>query len=260
LAALLLGQWQASPFMDLKEVNVNGTLYTGGADINSQIIVNQGTILKGTGTINAPTIVSGTLSPGNSIGTLYYNGSLTLSGTLIIEIVQTAGDNSRISSTSTVDVTGATIQILPNSGTYTVGTQYTLLTSAGLTGTPSLSMPASFLGELSYPNNSIVLTLLRVPPIPVPPLNPPPPSTFNGRIVNNQFLTQTEIMSVLRWTPPVDSSQIVSYQISRNGIVIAVVPTSGPNIYYDHNRKKNTSYIYTIVSLYARGFQSYQLL
>ncbi len=142
---------------------VNGTLYAGGAGINSQVTISQGATLKGTGTIKAPTIVSGTLSPGNSIGILYYTAPLSLPGILTIEIAPTAGDNSQISSTSTVDVTNGTIQIVPDSGTYTVGTQYTLLTSTGLTGIPSLVMPTQFLGELSYPNNSILLTLLKVP-------------------------------------------------------------------------------------------------
>lgn len=236
---------------------VNGTLYAGGAGTNSQVIVSQGAILKGTGTINAPINVSGTLYPGNSIGTLYYTAPLTLSGILTIEIAPTAGENSQISSTSTVDVTGATIQIVPDSGTYTIGTQYTLLTSVGLTGTPSLSMPAQFLGELSYPNNSIVLTLLRVPTPPKPPTSsPPPPSTFKGRIVKKTYLHQTVITSVLRWRPPIHSSKIVSYKISRNGVVIAIVSASCPRVYCDRNRKKNTSYTYTIVSLNARGAQS----
>ena len=114
---------------------VNSTLYAGGAvDISSQVTVSPGATFKGTGTINAPTTVSGTLSPGNSIGTLYFSAPLTLPGTLNIEIAPTTGDNSQISSTSTVDVTGATIQIVADPGTYTVGAQYTLLTSMGLTG------------------------------------------------------------------------------------------------------------------------------
>ena len=232
---------------------VNSTLYAGGGGIISQVTISLGAILKGTGTINAPTAVLGNLSPGNSIGTLNYNAPLTLSGSLSIEIGPTAGDNSQISSTSTVDITGATIQIVADSGTYTVGSQYILLTSTGLTGTPSLLMPTQFVGELSYPNNSIVLTLLRVP---TPPIPPSPPSTFNGNTVSNRYLTQTDITNVLRWRPPVASSQIVSYKISRNGVVIAVVPASGPSVYYDHNRKKNTSYVYTIVSLNAGGAES----
>lgn len=233
---------------------VNSTLYAGGTGINSQVTVSPGAVFKGTGTINALTNILGGLSPGNSIGTLYYNAPLTLSGTLTIEIAQTAGENSQISSTSTVDVTGATIQIVPDSGIYTVGAQYVLVTSAGLTGMPTLLMPPYFVGELSYPNNSIVLTLLRLPTS-----LPPPPSNFNGKVVKNQFLTQTEIANVLRWSPPADSSEIVSYQISRNGVVIAVVPASDPNVYYDHNRKKNMVYIYSIVSLNDRGTQSSSL-
>ncbi len=148
-------------------LDLNGTLYAGGAGTDSQVTVIQGAILKGIGTINAPTTVSGTLSPGNSIGTMHYTAPLTLSGLLSIEIAPTSGDNSQISSTSTVDITGGTIQIVPDPGTYTIGAQYTLLTSAGLTGTPSLLMPPQFLGELSYPNNSILLTLLGVPPVPI---------------------------------------------------------------------------------------------
>jgi autotransporter-associated beta strand protein len=142
-------------------LTLNGTLYENGSSIDSQVTVNTGAILKGVGTINARTTVSGILSPGNSIGTLFYTAPLSLSGTLVIEIAPTANDNSKISSTSTVDITDGTIQIIANPGTYTAGTQYTLLTSTGLTGTPSLLLPAQILGELSYPGNSILLTLLN---------------------------------------------------------------------------------------------------
>ncbi len=163
-------------------LTMNGTLYAGGAGGNSQVTVNQGAILKGTGTINASTTVSGTLSPGNSIGTLSHNAPLTITGTLAIEIAPTAGVSSQIASTSTVDVTGATIQIVPQPGVYTVGTQYTLLTSTGLTGTASLSMPAQFMGELSYPNNSIVLTLLSAPI---------PPSSSSNLVVSSSGMPTT---------------------------------------------------------------------
>lgn len=232
---------------------VNSTLYSGGAGANSQVRVNSGAILKGTGTIKAPTVISGILSPGNSIGIIHYDAPLSIPGILSIEITPTPGNNSQITSTSTVDVTGATIQIVPDSGVYTVGAQYILLTSTGLTGSPILSMPADFSGVLSYPNNSIVLTLLSVPQ----PVGPP--SSFIGKIEKNRFLTQTDIVSVLKWNPPIDPSGVVSYQISRNGAVIAVVPASDLNVYYDHNRKKNTTYIYTIVSVDAEGAESTSL-
>lgn len=202
----------------------NGTLYSGGAGVNSQVIISPGATLKGTGTINAPSTISGILS---------------------VEI--TPSTNSQITSTSTVDLTGATIQIVPDAGTYIAGTQYTLLTSTGLTGTPTLNLPQGLSGELSYPNNSIVLTLLSA-------INPP--SSFEGNVIKNRFASQTDIINVLKWTPPADSSGIISYQISRNGVVIAVVPASEPNTYSDHNRQNNTTYTYTIVSLNASGAES----
>ena len=227
---------------------INSTLYGGGPGINSQVVVNLGAILKGTGTINALTTVLGTLSPGNSIGVIYYNAPLSLAGILSIEISPTASYNSQIISTSTVDISGATIQIVPDAGTYTAGSQYTLLTSSGLTGTATLNAPPQIKGVLSYPNNSIVLTLLS--------LNPPPPTSFTGTIEKSIFAMQSEITNVLKWTAPLDASEIVSYQITRDGVVIAVMPTSSPNTYYDHCRKKNTTYIYTIVSLNAEGAPS----
>jgi hypothetical protein len=64
---------------------------------------------------------------------------------------------------------------------------------------------------------------------------------------------------VLKWRSPVNSSGIIAYQIRRNGIVIAVVPASHPRVYYDHNRRKNTTYIYKIVSLNAKGAKSASL-
>lgn len=225
----------------------NGTLYAGGAGVNSQVAVSQGAILKGTGTINAPTTVSGTLSPGNSIGTMFYNAPLSLSGILSMEIAPSAGVNSQIVSTSTVDVTVATIQIVPDAGTYQVGAQYTLLTSAGLTGLPTLTMPSQFSGVLSFPNNSIVLTLLSVPSG-----DSSAPSAFRGKTVKNRFATQTDIINALEWNPPVDASGVASYQISRDGVVIAVLPAF-KRVYCDHDRQKNTTYIYSIVSLNASG-------
>ncbi len=242
---------------------VNGTLYAGGVGINSQVSVAQGAVLKGIGTINAPTTVLGILSPGESIGTLHYNAPLILVGNLSIQINPMAGDNSQITSTSTVDVTTATIDIVLNAGTYNVGSQYTLLTSAGLTGSPTLNMPPQFSGVLSYPNNSIVLTILSLPPPPPhpPPLpiDPLPPYSFKGKVIKNSFLTQTDRTNVLKWSPPVNFSEIVSYEIRRNGVVIAVVPASNSRVYYDHNKKKNKTYIYTIVSLNAKGTRSASL-
>ena len=207
-------------------LRLNGTLYSGGAGINSQVTINQGATLKGTGTINAPTTVSGTLSPGNSIGTQYYNAPLTLPGILAIEIASTPGDNSKISSTSTVDVTGATIQIIPDPGTYTVGSQYTLLTSAGLTGTPSLSMPQQFVGELSYPNNSIVLTIVQGPHSGIAV-----PATLNGSPIVSPAIVCCGRPVVLGDLPISGSGPTVYAVTAHTGNAMCLIGRSGGQTY-----------------------------
>ena len=88
---------------------------------------------------------------------------------------------------------------------------------------------------------------------------PLPPSYFTGKVMSNRFLTETDIIHRLMWAPPADSSFIVSYQIYRNGVSIAVPPASGPYVYDDHERSKNKTDLYTIVSMNADGTQSQSL-
>ncbi len=86
-----------------------------------------------------------------------------------------------------------------------------------------------------------------------------PPASFTGSVLRNRFLTETDIIHRLAWTPPADASSIVSYQISRNGIAIALVPASGPFVYYDHNQSPNRIDVYTIVSVNTNGETSVPL-
>lgn len=87
----------------------------------------------------------------------------------------------------------------------------------------------------------------------LPPSLPPPPSSFVGTALHNCFLKRTY---KLDWTPPSNFFSIVSYQISRNGNVIAVLPASGPFTYIDHIRRLKREEVYTIVSIDAAGRQS----
>jgi hypothetical protein len=64
---------------------LNGTLTAGSLNI-------AGGTLSGAGTLNAGLIVSGTLSPGNSPGTIVVNGSYTQTGTLDIEVAMGLAD------------------------------------------------------------------------------------------------------------------------------------------------------------------------
>jgi autotransporter-associated beta strand protein len=190
-------------------LKLNGTLYAGGTGSNSQVTISSGAILKGTGTIKAPTTILGTLS---------------------IEIAPTNGNNSHISSTSTVDVTGATIQIVPEPGNYTVGAQYTLLTSVGLTGQPSLSLPTGFFGELSYPNNSIVLTLLAVPIT-----SPLIPATLNGSPVLSPAVICCGRPLILGSLPVPGTGPTIYTVINTTGKVSCVIGHSGSQTYLKMN-------------------------
>lgn len=87
--------------------------------------------------------------------------------------------------------------------------------------------------------------------------SPPPPSTFSGSV--KKPLKRRGVIHQLTWTPPVNSSSIVSYQISRNNVLIATVPASGPFVYNDLNRSKKRMDIYTIVSVNGDGRQSVPL-
>ena len=119
-----------------------GVLDLRGTQLNSVVTVGAAATLRGVGHLDAPVTVAGKLS---------------------VDIGPSVSAHGHLTSVSTVDVTGATLLVNPEAGDYAVGTAYTLLTTAGLTGTPTLSLPAGFAGALSYPNNSIVLTLTAAP-------------------------------------------------------------------------------------------------
>ncbi|MDP1815473.1 MAG: hypothetical protein Q8K92_13580 [Leadbetterella sp.] len=117
------------------------------------------------------------------------------------------------------------------------------------------------------PTYSFFTNILPPPPPPPPPsprprpkpplpILPQPPSNFTGIVLRNHFLTQTETIHKLEWTAPTNSLLINSYQISRNGVVIANLSASGPYVYYDRSRGKSKKDIYTIVTVTADGRQS----
>ena len=81
---------------------LNGTLIAGTLNI-------AGGTLSGAGTLNAGLLVSGTLSPGNSPGTIIVNGDYTQTGTLDIEVGMGVADqvqvNGNVNLAGILDVT-----------------------------------------------------------------------------------------------------------------------------------------------------------
>jgi autotransporter-associated beta strand protein len=113
-----------------------GNLQIDGNHTASTVTVNPSGTLSGTGTLGIAT-ATGTIAPGAGIGTLNA-ATVTLSGTLAIEVAGSSSD--RLDVSGTLDLTGATVSV---SGTPTAGS-YTLASAGSpITGTPVLAAPLS---------------------------------------------------------------------------------------------------------------------
>jgi outer membrane autotransporter protein len=141
---------------------VNGSL--GGTGF---MTVASGATLGGIGTISKDATISGTLAPGNSIGTIHFVGAETLAAgsTLEIELNPAMTDLVDIVGTLTIDP-GATLKILPDPGTYPVPFSYTIVqTTGGVSGTFSSvtsSLPL-FQGAVVYTPLDVLLQVSFVP-------------------------------------------------------------------------------------------------
>jgi autotransporter-associated beta strand protein len=142
-----------------------GALAVNGSISSSNVTVNAGGILGGTGTVGSTVINSaGVLAPGNSIGTITVNGNLTLGSgsTYQIEASPSAADRTNVTGTATL--TGSNLQVSFSPGSY-LAKQYTLLHAAGLGGTTfstlsSENLPSGFKSSLSYTTTDVILNLL----------------------------------------------------------------------------------------------------
>lgn len=177
-----------------------GTLEVGdaansGALFGGSVLVEPGATLMGHGTIGGPVSNAGTVQPGGSIGVLTVAGnySQTSAGTLTIEITPNVAagpgvgyDHLQVGGSASL---AGTLNILDDPGTYTVGSRYTLLTSAGArTGTFSTvrynrAFAAYITPVISYDPNNVYLILEPA----AAPVGPSP--LFNGGQIVPDTLT-----------------------------------------------------------------------
>lgn len=143
---------------------VNGSI-TGGITVNSDAT------LKGTGTIAGGGTINGTLSPGNSIGTITFNtadGDITLGSASITQIELDASSSSKIVNVGGGDIIlgGSVSLIQNNNGNYARSGQYTILSGAytGEFASTVSGALSGFLFNLSYGANAVYL-LYEVQPI-----------------------------------------------------------------------------------------------
>ena len=141
-----------------------GALSVNGSIAQSAVTVNAGGTLGGNGTVGNTTVNGGALAPGNSIGLLTVNGSLsfTAAASYMVEISPTNAD--RVNVTGTATLGGATVNASFAAGTY-VAKQYTILNATGGLGGSTFgsivntNLPQGFKSSLSYDGNNAYLNL-----------------------------------------------------------------------------------------------------
>lgn len=157
-------------------VNAGSLLVNGSIASSSGLTVAAGATLGGSGTLPS-TVINGTLSPGNSPGTLTVNGNLTLNaGSTYLAEVQGANAD-RVNVTGTASLAG-TLRLVPLGGSYAFNSAYTLLSAAGgRSGQFGTVDPAGTFGDgvataVSYTANDVLLTLQPKPLTPEQPGTP----------------------------------------------------------------------------------------
>ncbi len=78
-----------------------------------------------------------------------------------------------------------------------------------------------------------------------------PPSNVNACKNKNIFLTQIDLINVITWNPPTSGPAPVTYYIYRDAALTQLAGTvaaTQPLIFIDHNRHKDVTYTYYLVS------------
>lgn len=161
----------ANTYTGATTVNGGALVVNGSIAPSSGLTVAAGALAGGTGTL--PTsVVNGTLSPGNSVGTVTVNGNLTLGAgsTYLVEIQGATADRTNVTGMASL---AGTLQLAALGGPYTFSTPYTVLNAAGgRTGTfATVSTTGSFgagvTSTVSYDANNVFVTLDAAPLAPI---------------------------------------------------------------------------------------------
>jgi len=141
-------------------------LVNGSIASSSGLAVNTGGTVGGAGALPSTTINGGTLSPGNSIGTVSISGNLTFvgAGNYLVEVSPTNADRTNVSGAPGTAMLAGTLQAVGTGGIYTAGQRYTVLNATGgLNGRfNSLSISGNFgttKPHIEYDANSVYLVL-----------------------------------------------------------------------------------------------------
>lgn len=151
-----------STFTGATTVGGGALLVNGSIASSSGLTVDPGALVGGTGTLPASTI-NGTLSPGNSIGTIHVAGNLAFaSGAVyLVEVSNAAADRTNVTGSAAL-AGNVNASLLP--GSY-VSRHHTILSATGgLGGTTfgalnTFNLPQNVAASLSYDANNVYLDL-----------------------------------------------------------------------------------------------------
>ena len=143
---------------------VDGGILDVAGSIASIVTINAGASLVGTGTTGGLN-VSGTVSPGNSIGILNVAGDVNFAAGSFYDVeIDPDGSSDLILATGAVTIDGGTVNVLASSTNFNVSTDYTIITAdGGVTGVfDAVTSNLAFLTpELSYDANNVFLNVTR---------------------------------------------------------------------------------------------------
>ena len=141
-----------------------GTLVLDGSISGSAVGVDANGRLMGTGTLGSLAL-SGTLAPGNSIGTLKATGNVTINAGSVYEVeIDTNGNSDLFAVDGSLTLAGGTVVVQHAPGTYVPGMTYTIVTAQGGVSNRFAAVTDSLPlldAELIYNPDSVLLTLIR---------------------------------------------------------------------------------------------------
>lgn len=154
---------QTNTYAGTTTVN-GGTLLVNGALTNSDIVVNDGGILGGTGNLRNVVMNGGIFAPGSGTATssMTVNGSLDFTNGGTYRVFLDPAHASLANVIGTAKLAGGTVNAVFSPGTY-VESQYTILSADNVVGKfddlTTSSLPRGFLSSLDYQGNDVLLSL-----------------------------------------------------------------------------------------------------
>lgn len=205
--SVLGGTWilnNTNTYTSATGISTNASLVVNGGLVASAVTVQNGGQLRGNGTLGGATTVQlgGTLAPGNSVGILTVSNTLTLQGTVIMEIARNGSSvtNDQVNGISTLNYGGTLVVTNIGSSALQVGDSFKLFaaTTYGATAFTNIVYPAGY----TFTDNlasSGTITVLTVPSTGSPVLGYTPSGAnwvFNWSGSGFKLQTQTNSLSV----------------------------------------------------------------